>query len=71
MRDNLALSFRQFIGRIWDMEKAEIKSVAVYLKDALRVGLSWSKYPGCLTKLCHIIEQLENATFKTKNERFK
>lgn len=62
-------------SKISDMEKAEIKSIADYLKD-LEEGLYEWDYRGIttqghLTKLYQIIEQLMNATFETKDKQLK
>lgn len=61
--------------RITDMEKAEIKRIADYLKD-LEEGLYEWDYRGIttqghLTKLYGIIERLMQATYETKDQELK
>jgi len=55
------------------MEKVEIESVADYLKDLVE-GLQEGDYRGIttqgqLTELYQIIEQLMDATFKSKDQK--
>ena len=61
--------------RITAMEKAEIKSIANYLKD-LEEGLYEWDYRGITTQgqlneLYRIIKQLMDATYETKDQQLK
>jgi len=57
------------------MERAEIKSIADYLKDIEEGLYEWDyrglSTLGVLTKLYQIIKTLMEATFKTKDQQLK
>lgn len=66
------MPFKPFTNILMAMEKAEIKSVADYLKD-LEEGLYEWDYRGVttfgdLTKLYEIIQELMDATFRADQE---